>query len=237
MKTLIPLYNTQVSLQKWIQIVASIYAVGALGFLIPATRPLFIWLTPFNLLFATILLFVFHGKPTGKEVAVYVFIFMGSIGAEIAGVHTGIVFGNYHYGSTLGPSVWGVPWLIGSNWVLLIYTTHQLAKTVLQGVHKAVQQQPPAFAYKIICSVLGALFMVLYDIVLEPVAIRTDMWHWQTITPPLQNYIAWFVLALLLHVPYAFLHNAQKNNEIALPILGFQFLFFTILTLSFVFIL
>jgi hypothetical protein len=43
---------------------------------------------------------------------------------------------------------------------------------------------------------LVAAFGLLFDIIMEPVAIALDFWRWPMDIVPLQNYIAWFVLGI-----------------------------------------
>ena len=70
--------------------------------------------------------------------------------------------------------------------------------------------------------------MVVYDIVLEQVAPKIDMWKWDNDFIPLQNYLAWFFIAIAFH---SFIKILKVNTENALArlILICQFLFFLIL--------
>jgi bisanhydrobacterioruberin hydratase len=51
-----------------------------------------------------------------------------------------------------------------------------------------------------------SVLMTLFDLVMEPAAVRLGYWTWQGGTIPLQNFISWFVLALLLTTAGSFMH-------------------------------
>ena len=50
-------------------------------------------------------------------------MFLG-FGVEVIGVETGLLFGDYEYGSGLGPKVLKVPMLMGVLWWILLLGTH-----------------------------------------------------------------------------------------------------------------
>jgi putative membrane protein len=39
--------------------------------------------------------------------------------------------------------------------------------------------------------------MTAMDILIEPVAIELNYWHWDAVAVPIENYLAWFVLSAL----------------------------------------
>ncbi len=82
-------------------------------------------------------------------------------------------------------------------------------------------------AYKIIAA---AALMVIYDLVLEQVAPLMDMWSWQKSTVPIQNYIAWFVIALVFQTIFK-VRKIDTYNPIAASVLIIQFVFFITLFL------
>ena len=67
--------------------------------------------------------------------------------------------------------------------------------------------------------------MLVYDIILEQLAPVLDMWHWENFRVPLQNYLAWFILALIFHSAIKFL-GIQIRNKLALIMLICQSGFF-----------
>jgi putative membrane protein len=72
---------------------------------------------------------------------------------------------------------------------------------------------------------LTALGAVLFDVVLEPVAMALDYWQWRGDAVPLQNYLAWFVIAFA----FSFLYRKMRirtNTVVPAGYIGIQWLFF-----------
>jgi putative membrane protein len=136
---------------------------------------------------------------------------------EVLGVHTGLVFGEYSYGQTLGWKWLEVPVIIGCNWLFLLIGTAGF-------VHRL--RIAPALRVAI-----GAALMTAMDVLIEPVAIYLGYWDWAGGTPPLQNYLAWFVVSLLMHSLFQ-VANFPKRNFVAEAVIVLQFLFFTGLNIS-----
>lgn len=193
------------------------YMIGLAGFILPATRPLFTRLIPSALLLSTILLIWFHRPGFSlKMILAFGFIFVCSLFIEIAGVKTGLIFGSYSYGRSLGIQLLETPVIIGLNWLMLVYCTNMMAKKL--------------FRNKNIILIIAPAFMVIYDLVMEQVAPLLGMWSWSRGTIPVQNYLAWFSLALFFHW---LLHklNIRFSNKMAIPVFTIQLLFFVVLLL------
>jgi putative membrane protein len=86
---------------RFIAAICLIYAIGLAGFIIPAARPLFMWLTPYNIAGAFAVAWLFHPKWTLAHVATLLGIGLLGFGLEVLGVQTGAIFGSYYYGNTL----------------------------------------------------------------------------------------------------------------------------------------
>ena len=113
---------------------------------------------------------------------------------EVVGVKTGIIFGNYNYGSTLGLKVFDVPLIIGLNWVFVILGGTSIAQKVTSD--------------RTLSALITAMIAVAFDLILEPVAIKLDYWTWQNDTIPVRKYLAWFVISFL----FAWLFNRINLN-------------------------
>lgn len=160
------------------------YSVGIIGLTLPATFGLFTRLIPFALLLSIAGLALFHlGRLSARELLLYTGIFLAGFLVEVAGVNTGLIFGEYHYGSSLGLKLFNTPLMIGMNWVLLTYLTAAFARQLGLG--------------GFVADFAAAGMMLAYDIVLEQMAPVLDMWHWTGEEIPLQNYLAWFIIALI----------------------------------------
>jgi putative membrane protein len=191
-----------------------IVAMHFFGFILmqwSVTQSFFEQLTPLNLLFCTFALLYFQPKWNQSFLIFIIIAFLTGYWIEVAGVATGLIFGKYQYGNTLGFKILEVPLLIGTNWVILTYITG-------------------AFCYhwKIpfwLKALTASAFMVLLDILIEPVAIAHDFWHWFGQPIPLQNYLAWFVIGFILQIIFVKL-DFSKANPVAPYILGSQTFFF-----------
>ena len=201
--------------------IAFYYSMGILGLALEVTRPYFEIAIPFTLLFSLYFLWLFHDNKNSRLYLSWLTIFVAGFAIEVIGVNTGHVFGEYSYGKILGVKIWGTPLMIGVNWLMLTYSS-----TVLVGLF---------FSNRWFRYLVAASLMVIYDIAMEPVAIRLDMWNWNLVDVPIQNYVAWFFIsAVLLIIQELFIKRIE--NKIAPALFIIQFLFFTILNIVFRFI-
>lgn len=191
------------------------YLIGVAGMLIPVTSAFFMRLTPLALLMNFGLLLIHHeNKFSTKTILIFSLILLSGFFIEILGVQTGIIFGEYTYGKGLGWKLWDTPLIIGLNWLLLVYTT----ATITQKIK----------IHNIIRIALGAGMMLVYDLIMEQVAPRMDMWSWKNGIIPIENYIAWFVIASLFHTLIQFT-GIKIRNKLSETVLLAQFVFFVIL--------
>lgn len=198
-----------------IAILAIFYSIGVIGILLPI-HPNFILLTPGNLLLSLSLVIWNHPQWDSKLAILLLLCFLTGYAAEVIGVQTGLIFGNYEYGPVLGWKLWDTPLMIGVNWALLVYCCGCFVNQFLHTI---------ATGWK---SIVGAGILVLLDYFIEPVAIKYDFWNWAGNQIPLQNYIGWFLVALLLLYIFFRLQDGLRNN-VAVWLLVLQFLFFIIL--------
>ncbi len=194
----------------------AMHTAGVIGLSIPSSRELFQTLTPFNLLASAAIVLHFQKDKTSSY---FVFIGVAALvgyAVEVIGVSTGQLFGNYQYGETLGIQVLDVPLVIGVNWVLLVYLSGCFASYFSKSV--------------VVRALLGAAVMTMLDVLIEPVAVQFDFWQWEFGEIPMQNYLAWFIVAFILHLFFQKL-GFQKNNLVAVRLLYIQALFFGALNL------
>lgn len=194
-----------------ITVIVILHFIGLIGINLSDYRDRFLLLTPFNLLITAFLLFLFHGRFNRPFWYFAVGIFIAGIAIEIAGVKTGIIFGHYYYGIVLGPKVLETPWIIGLNWLILIYSTGNLANKL-----------PIPLWGKI---GIAALLMVLLDWLIEPVAICFGFWYWENNTIPIQNYIAWYAVSVAMHF-FFYKSRFPKNNPLSVWVYIVQVVFF-----------
>jgi bisanhydrobacterioruberin hydratase len=190
------------------------YIVGLIGLGIPQSRELFITLMPFSLLLSMTLLLIHHKGWRYEHVVIIALIAILGYLVEVVGVLTGEVFGEYTYGRALGVKLFDTPLMIGINWIMLIYCVHTMFENLKWPWWTKV--------------LTGASIMVVYDIIMEPVAIRLDMWSWGGGDIPIQNYIAWFVISLVF-LAMMNLSKIKTHNQVAAWLFGVQTAFFLVL--------
>ncbi len=199
--------------------IISLYAVGIFGTIIPYTRELFIILTPPILLISLFILMVFHTPDFDKKtILLFLTVYLTSFLIEVAGVKTGLIFGSYSYGKGLGIKLFSTPVIIGLTWVLLVYCTSAV-----------FDRMPISLSLKIAGA---SLLMLIYDIVMEQVAPQMDMWSFTGGRIPFQNYLAWFVLALIFNTALK-IAGIRITNKFAALLFWCQFVFFIILAVYF----
>jgi uncharacterized membrane protein len=192
------------------------YLAGIAGLQVPALVPVFQPLIPLNLLASLALLLLFHTDWNRPFLLYCVVAFSVGFLVEVAGVHTGLIFGSYQYGTALGWQLWEVPLVIGTNWLMLTYACGSVCDRL------------PAAAWTKALAAAG--LMTSLDVLIEPVAIRLGFWDWNSPEVPLQNYLAWYVVSALLLLLFYRL-PFRKQNRLAFLLLLMQFIFFGISTL------
>ncbi len=193
-----------------------IYSVGLVGISLTAWRDVVLPLTPLNLLL-TLAVLLFQNRPiSARTTALLALIFSIGFFVEVAGVATGILFGVYEYGETLGYKFFDVPLVIGINWLFLSICSHAIANR---------------FTKKplILIPVASAL-MVALDVLVEPIAIQLDFWHWAGGEIPIQNYVMWFLTALIIHTLMYFSRITWRFSP-AIFVFSLQVVFFAVLNL------
>ena len=201
-----------------------LYSVGMIA-LILNVHPLFIYLTPFNLLISFVLVMYAHPKWDWKIVLVLLISFSVGMAVEIIGVATGDIFGSYEYGDVLGPKIEGTPYAIGLNWMMLIYCAGVV-------VNRITYLKGDKLWHVFFKSFLGGLLLLSLDVLIEPVAIMQGFWTWGGDgNIPMQNYASWFIISFFLLLVFNFLLKDLRNKA-AFTLLVLQFLFFLFLGLK-----
>lgn len=196
-------------------VVVLFYVVGFTGLLIPYSHSFFLTLFPFFLILnAFILGFTHAGTKSPKALVIFLLILLLGFLVEAIGVKTGMIFGNYHYGDSLGLKIADTPVVIGLNWLMLVYLT----SGILERSRLSMVLQ----------IVLASGMMLIYDLVLEQVAPKTGMWYWENGHAPVQNYVAWFALSVIFHSILK-LAGTRTSNPLTTVIFICQFLFFLFL--------
>ncbi len=123
-------------------------------------------------------------------------------GSEMVGVQTGIIYGTYHYTSTLGLSILGVPLAMIAAWFVLLSYSWIVATNLVQSM--------------MLARLVAAFLMVALDLVIDPVAIGPmHLWMWDDSGPyhgiPLLNFAGWF------SVSFVTLHFVRERITVSAP--------------------
>lgn len=196
---------------------ARFYAIGALLWLLPPTRGLFVAITAPTLLLTVATALLFHRDWSRAAVGWFAFIVVSGFWLEWAGVHDARIFGPYRYGPGLAPLVGGTPLIIGLNWLWLVYASHDLAARAVRGPLGRI--------------VAASLLMVGYDAVMEWAAAPMRMWWFEGGYAPLRNYAVWFAAALVYQAGFEALRIRTENRS-ARVLFGLQVLFFLVIALA-----
>lgn len=201
-------------------VVVLFHVVGFLGLAFSDNAAFYLRFTPLTLILTALLLLAFSPDRSMRFWGFGITVVLLGFMAEVVGVNTGLFFGRYYYGNTLGfklldmPPFVGVPPLIGVNWLVLTYVCGILARYLPLG--------------ELPRTLLAAGLMVGLDMCMEPVAGRYDFWHWSNDIIPFQNFRDWFILACIMQMLF---NRATfiKKNPLAPVVYLAQLLFFFLL--------
>ncbi|MFK7812111.1 MAG: carotenoid biosynthesis protein [Maribacter sp.] len=193
------------------------YCGGLVFYFTPLTHNIFVSVTPYTLVLVAVAIFSHHKEWNKNTIAVFGSIFIISIIVEILGVATGKIFGVYEYGRGLGIKIADVPIVIGLNWVFLAYASNSI-------VSKYTSQNN-------FVIVGAASLMVIYDVLLEKVAPLMEMWRFADNDPPINNYVVWFLLALIFNTAIQYFKINTRNRP-ARWLFFIQFCFFVIIVIE-----
>lgn len=203
---------------------------GAIGILFSPYKNWFISNTSLNLLLmAGLLIFT---QPSYKN-WFWGFTIITAIvgfGVEVIGVNTGILFGNYSYGSLMGAKLFGVPLLIGVQWFVTVYCCGVIMQyvnnwTKLKISNAEIDTKTTDKIQSISLVVDAALLATFFDYIMEPVAQKLGYWQWEKNEVPFFNYTCWFLISAVLLFLLTKL-SFNKLNQFAIHLFIIQLLFF-----------
>lgn len=194
-----------------------LFLFGVLWHILKFTRKLAETVTPYVLFIGGLIIILPYTLTGKKRLLLWItFTFVFTLAAEIIGVNTGFIFGNYSYGNVLGPKLFGVPLIIGFNWVLVILGAISISKNIVPGT--------------VIRSLITAVLAVAFDLLLEPAAIKLGYWLWYDGSVPVLNYAAWFLIAFTSSLFY-FKFNAEDAGTVPVHYFLSQIIFFFLLNI------
>jgi bisanhydrobacterioruberin hydratase len=204
--------QTNTILNVRIGILYLFHFVGLVGLNIPSVKDWFVLLIPFHLVLSSICLLMDSKNFSGINFGIFIACFLTAFVAEIIGVNTGLLFGNYQYSNILGFKIFHVPIVIGILWVALSFAVIQTLKNYFKGFWL------PIF--------MGASILSVLDLFIEFFAIKVNLWQWKNNLIPVNNFITWFLLSIVILFIYSKSGFRFPKNKIGLHFLISISLFF-----------
>jgi putative membrane protein len=195
-----------------------VHTCGVILLLSPHTRNLALKITPYMILLTTVVSIIMSIQKKQKLYIWFLISIIVTIAIEAIGEATGKIFGEYVYGKVLGLKILQVPILIGLNWTVI-----SLGITTFVKNHFRVK-------YKFLIPILSSMLIVLFDFVMEPAATKLNFWNWISGEIPIQNYLAWGIIGMILSTSIVILDIKLKKN-ILIHLIASQTIFFLGLSL------
>jgi hypothetical protein len=136
-------------------------------------------------------------------------------GSEYSSIHNGFPYGAYYYiEQTKDRELWvlGVPFMDSLSYVFLAYASYTMALLtvsplrVSRGIVYLLETK--AIRNSFMTRVLGTIFLVYLDIIIDPVALKGNKWFLGQIYGypaegayfgvPISNFIGWFIVGFIL---------------------------------------
>ena len=207
------------------------HASAIIGILFTPYKDWFIKSTWINLLLMASLLIATHPQKKKKFFLFILIICIAGFGIEVLGINTAFVFGRYMYGSTLGLQLFNVPVITCNNWFIIIYCAGMFTQSYENYLLRRLTEKGLAVSTQLRLTsfiIDGVFLTVLFDWIMEPVAVKLGYWHWQDDIIPLYNYVSWmFVSAAMLAIFRKL--NGGSHNIFAVHLFIIQLLFFAVL--------
>lgn len=166
-----------------------LFLIGLVGYAVPLTKEIIHQTTEPFLYFTgllTLAFSVYRNLHKKKYILIILLIFLTTMALEITGVATGKIFGSYYYGELFHLKIASVPIIIGINWTIVILGAYSISNNLMKG---------SAFLL-----ILMPVFILLFDFLLEPIAMNLDYWQWADNIVPLRNYVVWVITSVLISV-------------------------------------
>ena len=202
--------------------------VGMLGF----NNQIIVDSTPIHLLLMAGLIFYTQKGINKNFLLFFTACLVGGYAVEYLGIHTALIFGEYQYGTVLGPKLYAVPLIIGINWFIIMYMCGCCMFMLLEHLKRKtdVDMLKPSRTLRLTSLVIdGATLAVFMDWLIEPAAIKLGYWQWLGSGDiPILNYMSWFGVSMVFLLLFHLL-RFEKQNKFAVNLLLIQAMFFLLL--------
>lgn len=189
-----------------------IYMTSLVGFITPHQQAWYLFYTPFFILLNALFLILYHPQK-GKDLLQYMGLSMG-IGflVELVALQIGNLYGQYTFGSSLGPTALGVPFIMPIYWFMLAYSSACLAAKVPTQNNWLVQS-------------IGTILMISLTFAIQQVAQSLQFWTLEGNSSI--AFVFGFYVLVSFGLQYLFSRlKLDVSNPMALYVYGGLLLFF-----------
>ena len=135
---------------------------------------------------------------------------------EEIGVHTGLIFGHYHFTRLMGLKIDVIPVALVCLWVTLLYIAFIMTNLLIDG-----SPLPKRYDVKhlVFTSAVAALLVTTLDIEADPFATLNGWWVWEDggsyFGVPYHNFVGWFFVGFCTYMVHVFqLHRDEQKGEV-----------------------
>jgi uncharacterized membrane protein len=137
-----------------------------------------------------------RGLRTGLGVLLLVAV--TAVAVEALGLATGFPYGRYSYSDALGPTLFGVPFLVPLAWLMMAWPSWVMAERLARPVR--------ASGRPVVRVAVAAGIFAAWDVVLDPQMVQAGYWTWAHPWPglpgidtvPLTNLGGWLLAGAVL---------------------------------------
>ena len=136
-------------------------------------------------------------KWLGTRDAIILFAVIGilALTIETAAVLTGFPYGHFGYSDLLGYRLFGyVPWTVSLAWTPLVLAAYSIGARMFEKQLSAISFEPSARIRRV---AITAMTLVVFDLVLDPGAVRLGFWQYEGggffYGVPLSNFMGWLI--------------------------------------------
>ncbi|SDW85362.1 carotenoid biosynthesis protein [Paenibacillus sp. PDC88] len=136
-------------------------------------------------------------------------MWLGGMGVEWLGVHSGWPFGEYSYSFLFGFHVFSVPFTLGFAWIAVVGNA-----ALLSGGGHGVRG-------RLIRALKVGTWALVMDLVLDPVMHQREFWSWEGVGGfygvPWTNFASWFIMGAILSLllpPIDYNPSLQRRGKL-----------------------
>lgn len=197
-------------------LLAVIYIIGGYGLFLN-TKGALIKLVPAVILLTAFGLFINHIGEKWKVLLHFLIVYILSMAIEWVAMTTGVLFGEYQYQFMMGPRVFGIPFIAGVSWWIMVY----------MGFHMVKKLKMNRFKKTGVATIVITFLFVLHELTAQ----KLGLWVWEKKTIPLQNFFGHAVVYYLM-IYGSKVMGFKRKNYFIFPTMIILTLFFLTISLA-----